>query len=132
MALLDDASWQSNIFLDGWTKGGAGDAPVLEPATGEELGRAGRASVDDVARASKRASEAQREWAALPYSARAAVLRRAGDLFQQYEEEISSWIIRESGGIPFKAGLEVHTAAEESYEAAGFYDQWIAAGSTAF
>jgi len=27
-------------------------------------------------------------------------------------------IVRESGGIPFKAGLEVHTAAEESYEAA--------------
>src|ERR1017187_4934167 len=113
MALLDDASWQSNIFLDGWTKGGAGGAPVLEPATGEELGRVGRASVEDVARASKRASEAQREWAALPHSARAAVLRRAGDLFQQYEEEISSWIIRESGGIPFKAGLEVHTRSEE-------------------
>jgi benzaldehyde dehydrogenase (NAD) len=118
MALLDDAQWQSNIFIGEWTKGGAGDAPVVEPATGEELGRVGRASVDDVALASKRTSEAQREWAALPHSARAAVLRRAGDLFQQHEEEISSWIIRESGGIPFKAGLEVHTAAEESYEAA--------------
>src|SRR5665213_3540971 len=118
MGLLDDAGWHSNIFLGEWIKGGAGDAAVIEPATGEELGRVGRASVEDVARASKRASEAQREWAALPHSARAAVLRRAGDLFQQYEEEISSWIVRESGGIPFKAGLEVHTAAEESYEAA--------------
>ena len=49
MALLDDASWQSNIFVGEWIKGGAGDAPVIEPATGEELGRIGRASVDDVA-----------------------------------------------------------------------------------
>jgi benzaldehyde dehydrogenase (NAD) len=49
MALLDDAKWQSNIFIGEWTKGGAGDAPVVEPATGEELGRIGRANVDDVA-----------------------------------------------------------------------------------
>ena len=118
MSLLDDAKWHSNIFLGEWTKGGAGDYSVIEPATGDELGRVGLASVEDVATASTRASEAQREWAALPHSARAAVLRRAGDLFQRHEEEISSWIVRESGGIPFKAGLEVHTAAEESYEAA--------------
>ena len=118
MGLLDDAGWHSKIFLGEWTKGGAGDAAVIEPATGEELARVGRANVEDVARASKRAHETQREWASLPHSARAAVLRRAGDLFNQYEEEIASWIVRESGGIPFKAGLEVHTAAEESYEAA--------------
>ena len=118
MGLLDDAGWQSNIFVGEWIKGGAGDDAVIEPATGEELGRYGRSSVEDVARASEIAAKAQREWAALPHSARAAVLRRAGDLFQKYEEEISSWIVRESGGIPFKAGLEVHTAAEESYEAA--------------
>jgi benzaldehyde dehydrogenase (NAD) len=118
VGLLDDAGWQSNIFVGEWIKGGAGDDAVIEPATGEELGRYGRSSVEDVARASEIAAKAQREWAALPHSARAAVLRRAGDLFQKYEEEISSWIVRESGGIPFKAGLEVHTAAEESYEAA--------------
>lgn len=118
MGLLDECSWQSNIFLGEWTQGGGGDGPVIEPATGETLGRFGSASVDDVAMASARAAEAQREWASRPHSARAAVLRTAGDLFQSNEEEISSWIVRESGGIPFKAGLEVHTAAEECYEAA--------------
>ncbi len=118
MGLLDNAGWHSKIFVGEWIKGGAGDAPVVEPATGEELGRTGRASVDDVATASSRAAIAQREWASLPYSARAAVLRRAGDLFTQHAEEISEWIVRESGGIGPKAGLEVHTAAEESYEAA--------------
>ena len=82
MGLLDDAGWQSNIFVGEWIKGGAGDDAVIEPATGEELGRFGRSCVEDVARASEIAAKAQLEWAALPHSARAAVLRRAGDLFQ--------------------------------------------------
>ena len=97
MALLDEAKWGSNIFLGGWTKGDGGDAPVMEPATGEELGRVGRAGVSDVAKASGVASSAQREWAALPYNQRAAVLRRAGDFFNENAEEISTWIVRESG-----------------------------------
>jgi benzaldehyde dehydrogenase (NAD) len=118
MGLLDDSNWHSKVFLDGWAKGGAGDASVVEPATGEELGRSGRASVDDVAVASQRARSAQKAWAGLPFNQRAAVLRKAGDLFQQHADEISSWIIRESGGIPPKAQLEVHVAAEECYEAA--------------
>lgn len=118
MGLIDDSSWPSNIFLGGWIKGGAGDAPVLEPATGETLGRIGIASVDDVAKASALAVEAQHEWALLPHSVRAAVLRRAGDLFQTNRDEILSWIIRESGSVALKAEAEVHAAAEESYEAA--------------
>ena len=28
MSFLDAASWQGKVFLNGWTKGGAGDAPV--------------------------------------------------------------------------------------------------------
>jgi benzaldehyde dehydrogenase (NAD) len=118
VALLDDGAWQGKIFIGEWIKGGAGDASVVEPATGDELGRFGRASVDDVAVASRRAIDSQREWASLPYSQRAAVLRKAGDLFNEHAEEISSWIVRESGGIGPKAGLEVHTAAEECFEAA--------------
>jgi benzaldehyde dehydrogenase (NAD) len=118
MALLDESTWRSNIFLGGWTKGDGGDASVIEPATGDELGRIGRAAISDVAKAGELASAAQREWAALPYNQRAAVLRRAGDLFNENAEEISTWIIRESGGIGPKAGLEVHVAAEECFEAA--------------
>ncbi|HQT99471.1 MAG TPA: benzaldehyde dehydrogenase [Acidimicrobiales bacterium] len=118
MGLLDTNEWHSNIFLDGWTKGGAGDAPVMEPATGKELGRVGRSDLSDVSRAAQRGAAAQKEWAALPYTARTAVLRRAGDLFNEHAAEISEWIMRESGGIGPKAGLEVHVAAEECFEAA--------------
>jgi benzaldehyde dehydrogenase (NAD) len=46
------------------------------------------------------------------------VLRRAGQLFLDHSEELSDWIVRESGGIGPKAGLEIQTAGEECFEAA--------------
>jgi benzaldehyde dehydrogenase (NAD) len=118
MAFLDGTQWRGNIFLDGWRPGGAGDAPVVEPATGEELARSGRASVADVAEASAVALASQSAWAERPFTERAAVLRRAGQLFLDNADELSEWIVRESGGIGPKAGLEIHIAAEECFEAA--------------
>jgi benzaldehyde dehydrogenase (NAD) len=118
MTFLDDAPWRANIFTGEWRAGGAGDAAVIEPATGTELARSGRASTDDVSEAAAAAVVAQREWASLPFTRRAAIMRRAGQIFEEQAEEISDWIIRESGGIGPKAGLEVHIAAEECFEAA--------------
>ncbi|RKS77147.1 benzaldehyde dehydrogenase (NAD) [Actinomadura pelletieri DSM 43383] len=120
MGLLDSVDWQGKIFKDGaWTAGRGGDYAVVEPATGAELGRMGQATPEDVAEAAASAARAQREWAALPHTARAAVLRRAGDLWQKHAEEISGWNIREVGAVPPVAGFGLHVAAEECYEAAG-------------
>ena len=78
MALLEGVAWEGKVFKSGaWTDGGGGTYPVVEPATGNELGAMGQADADDVAEAAASASEAQQEWAALPHTARAAVLRRA-------------------------------------------------------
>ncbi|MGH9082918.1 MAG: benzaldehyde dehydrogenase [Acidimicrobiales bacterium] len=119
MTWMDEKRWREQVFVGGdWVPGGAGTIPVIEPATGAELGRVGEAGSDDLARATARAAEAQRDWAQRPYTERTAVLRRAGDLWKEHAEEIDGWIIRESGGIPPKAQLETHTAAEECYEAA--------------
>ncbi|MCW2844117.1 MAG: benzaldehyde dehydrogenase [Nocardioides sp.] len=119
MGLLDAVDWQGKIFKAGaWCEGRGGDYPVIEPATGAELGRMGAASVEDVAEAAASAAEAQREWAALPYTARSAVLRRAGDLWGEHAEEISGWNVREVGAVPGMAGFALHVAAEECYEAA--------------
>ncbi len=55
--LLDGADWAGNIFVDGdWKPGSAGDGAIIEPATGAELGRTGRAGPDDVTAASASAS----------------------------------------------------------------------------
>ena len=118
MSFLDGAAWQGNISSDGWRPGGAGDAAVIEPATGQSLGRSGRASVADVAAASDTAVAAQGAWAALPFTARAAILRKAGQLFNEHAAELAGWVVRESGGIQPKADLELHVAAEECFEAA--------------
>ncbi len=110
--------WTGKIFIEKWTDGGGGSAPIVEPATGQELGVSGRASVSDVALASSVGRSAQVDWANTAFSARAAVLRRAGQLFEEHAEEITQWNMRESGAIGPKSGLEVHIAAQECYEAA--------------
>jgi benzaldehyde dehydrogenase (NAD) len=118
MTLMDTGTWDGLVFSDGWTQAGGGDAPVVEPATGKELARTGIAGPDDVARATKRAAEAQREWAAAGFEERAAVVRRAAALFEEHAADIEGWIVRETGAVPPKAQLETHVAAQESYEAA--------------
>ena len=118
MSLLDASLWEGKIYLNGWRDGGAGTAASVEPATGDTLGTYGVASVEDVHEAAAVAAAAQKEWAARKPEERAAVLRRAGALWEEHAEEIQSWIVRESGGIGPKAGLETHIAANECYEAA--------------
>ncbi|MEO5663134.1 MAG: benzaldehyde dehydrogenase [Nocardioides sp.] len=118
-SLLTDGDWSGKIHLDGWRDGGGGRADVLEPATGRTIGTVGVASADDVRLAAEKAAAAQRGWAETNPEDRAAILRRAGDLWHQHEAEIADWIVRESGSVGLKAGLEIHTAAQECYEAAG-------------
>ncbi len=117
MTLLDPTVWTDSIASGGWVQASGGTRAVVEPATGAELGRAGAADVSDVERATGLAVEAQREWAALPHTERARVLRRAGDLWTANADEVSQWLIRESGSIPGKAAFEVHVAEQECYEA---------------
>jgi benzaldehyde dehydrogenase (NAD) len=119
MSLLDPAEWAGSIFDGRWAKPAGGDAPVIEPATGKELGRIGVASTEDLAKAGAAAAAAQRGWAGTSHEERAAVLRRAGSLFEQHASEIEDWIVRETGAVPPKAALETHIAAQECYEAAG-------------
>jgi benzaldehyde dehydrogenase (NAD) len=117
MSLLG-TSWHGTVFSDGWAKPDGGDAAVIAPATGEEIGRIGVASPADVARAAEIAAAAQEKWAATPYTERAKVLRRAGHLWEVHAGEVGEWLVREAGSIPPKAGVETGTAAQECYEAA--------------
>ena len=97
MSLLQESDWRGKIFSDGWTTGSGAAYPVVSPATGETLGEMGMATPADVSRAAARAVDAQRAWADAPYTERAAVLRRAGDLWHRHEEEITGWLMRETG-----------------------------------
>src|SRR5689334_11693699 len=118
MAFLDESTWRGKVFSGGWRAAAGGQAPVIEPATGAELGRTGIASPADVAAATAAAAAAQPGWAATPHTERAALLRRAGDIWKANAAEIEQWNIRESGKIPPAAQFETHVATEEVYEAA--------------
>jgi benzaldehyde dehydrogenase (NAD) len=104
--LLDEATWTGRIFSDGWV-----DAPETsentEPATGEMLGTAGAGNAEAVAKAAASAAEAQREWAATPFTERVAVVRRAGEVLERHRAELIRWLVREGGAIPPKADNEI-------------------------
>ena len=117
-SLLNDGEWSTRIRLDTWCEGRGGKAAVIEPATGRSLGTVGLAAPQDVHRGAGIAAAAQRDWAATPPEERAALLRRAGDLWTVHAAEVAEWLVREAGSVRLKADLEVHTAAQECYEAA--------------
>ena len=118
MPLLDGTTWQSKIYSTGWVDGSGEPYPVVSPATGEQLATMGLATAADVHHAAAAAVAAQRDWAAESYSERAAVLRRAGDLWHANAEEITGWLMRETGAIGPFGGFQIMTSAEECYEAA--------------
>jgi benzaldehyde dehydrogenase (NAD) len=111
MSLLDPKTWQSRTLS-------GPEHPVTEPATGDTLGTVTLATAADVEAAAGAARAAQGEWARAPHFVRAAVLRKAGDLFAAHAEELREWLVRESGSVPGKADFELHVAAQECYEAA--------------
>jgi benzaldehyde dehydrogenase (NAD) len=117
MALMDDGVWRGKIYSDGWTSTGT-EAAVTDKATGKELSRIGIAGPDDVRRAAQVAKQAQPAWAATPHTARAAILRKAADIWLANAADIEWWGIRESGKIPGAMGFETHNSTEEIYEAA--------------
>jgi benzaldehyde dehydrogenase (NAD) len=117
--LIDEAAFRGRIHIDGeWVIGGGGELASIAPATGETIATVGLASAADVARAAAGAAKAQKAWAATPHPARAAVLRRAAQLWEAHAEEIMGWNIREVGAIPPLAGFALHVTAAECYEAA--------------
>ncbi|OKH94744.1 aldehyde dehydrogenase family protein [Streptomyces uncialis] len=94
------------------------DHQVVEPATGAPLATLRLAAPGDVPGATARALAAQPGWAAAPHTRRAAVLRRAGDLFAAHTDELRDWLVREAGAVPGMADFELRVAAQECYEAA--------------
>lgn len=106
------------LLDEDFVRGTGGTHPVVEPATGETLGHVGIATPDDVATAAIAAAKAQRDWARRKPAERAAVLRRAGELWETHAAEVQDWIVREAGSTRPKAGIETEMAAGICFEAA--------------
>jgi benzaldehyde dehydrogenase (NAD) len=118
VALLEGSAWQGKIYTNGWSDGSGEAYAVVSPSTGEQLATMGNATAADVSKAAARAVEAQRSWAALPHHERASILRRAGDLWHANAEEISGWLMRETGAIGPFCDFQITTSGGHCYEAA--------------
>lgn len=118
MNFLDPGLWAGRIHSGGWLTGDGGSHDVREPATGLTLGTVGHATPAQVRAAATEAARAQRPWAQATPQTRATVLRRAAELFGEHADEISDWLVRESGGTRLKADREIAAARAECLEAA--------------
>ena len=121
--LMDQQVWTGKIFTGEWVSSAGGEYQSIEPSTGATLGTVGRANADDVKRSAENAAEAQKAWASVPFSQRARVLRRAGQLREENAADIRQWIVREAGSVVPKADFELHAAANECYEASALASQ---------
>src|SRR5487761_1986778 len=122
LPFLDTGHWDGKLFLGGWNAAKT-TLDIVEPGSGARLTRVGMASTQDVGEAAKRAKAAQAGWVALPFEERAGIFRKAAAIVLREAELISSWIVRETGGIPPKAGVELHMAQGILLEAAALLTQ---------
>lgn len=96
------------IFVAGEWREGAGETlSNICPWDESTIFEMACATSDDVDEACRAAVDAQREWAALPPSARAAKMLAIGDILESRKDEIAQWIVREVGGTQVKAALEL-------------------------
>ncbi|MCY3815754.1 MAG: NAD-dependent succinate-semialdehyde dehydrogenase [Gammaproteobacteria bacterium] len=101
-----------NLYIDGNWRKTAGDLPVLNPATEEEIGRLPHAERSDLDDALEAAGKGFRVWSKTPPVERANVLLRAAALMRERQEEIATAITAEHGKPLPQARLEVIRGCE--------------------
>ncbi len=92
----------------------------IDPYTGKTLATIKMADKNDLDAAFVKAKEAQVAWSAAMPSERAAVMRRAVEIFDARHDEIIDWLIHESGSTRIKAEIELGSARNITEEAATF------------
>jgi benzaldehyde dehydrogenase (NAD) len=105
-------------FLREWRPGTGEARDVREPATGRHLLTLPGSTPDDVARAAAAAKQAQPAWAATSYAERAAILRRAAEVYETHREELGTWTQRETGAVHNKMHHEQNFTVGELNAAA--------------
>lgn len=95
-----------------WVGSRNGDViEVINPATGEAVDTAPRASVEDAREAIDVAEQAFAVWSEWPQAKRADVLRRSVALFRMHEKELANLLTREQGKPIREAVLEIRRFA---------------------
>ena len=101
-------------FIDGkWQKSEKGETyDVINPATEEILGKASKASENDVNKALKSAEKGLEIWRKTPPWERAKVIRKIADLMRERSDVLAKWLTLEVGKPLAEAAGEVGGAAD--------------------
>jgi RHH-type proline utilization regulon transcriptional repressor/proline dehydrogenase/delta 1-pyrroline-5-carboxylate dehydrogenase len=109
LAVLERRHWRATPTLGG---GAAAEAVVSPFDRALTVGEVASATAADVDRAVRAASTAQHQWDLRGGAARAVLLDRAADAFEQHRDELLSLCIREAGKTLPDAVLEVREAVD--------------------
>lgn len=100
-------------FINGrFSDASAAEIDVINPATGQLLGRIPESTSDDVNAAVEAAKTAQVEWEKLPAITRANYLREISAKVRKHRVELADVIVREQGKVRGLAQVEVDFTAD--------------------
>ncbi|GBR11139.1 benzaldehyde dehydrogenase [Asaia spathodeae] len=119
---LESSHLEGCLFTGEWETR-ALTAAVVEPATGATLAKIALADPDQVTQSAKRASSAQKLWAATDPAERALVLAKAAALLESHAAEAAHWLVREGGGAQLKANFEIAVTVKALWLAATLPEQ---------
>ena len=116
---LIEKTWEGRVFGAEWRSAAGGLLDVLEPATGRHAHqrRQCRPPPTCAGRPPKRAPRSPAGQRRLTRSAPRSCARPPA-CSEDNQEELIPWIARETGGIPAKAGFEIHMVTEILYRSA--------------
>ena len=100
------------LRIGGESVAGAADADILNPATGQLLGRGAIASPEQIQAALDATAAAQPGWAATPVQQRAAILQKAAAILREAVDDLALTMTLEQGKPLEQAHLEVLLSAE--------------------
>src|SRR5271170_2178258 len=113
---FEEASMYSDVslFIDGnWTKAAAGRTiPVVNPATGEDIGTVAHADKSDLDRALEAADKGFRVWRKISAFDRSKIMRKAANLLRDRADAIAPLLTLEQGKTLPEAKGEILAAAD--------------------
>jgi aldehyde dehydrogenase (NAD+) len=109
-------------YINGFWRAGSLGSKLsdTDPYSGEVLAEIIECNQSDLDEAYRTAAKAQTAWSATAPAARAAVMLRAVSILDARHDEVTDWIIRESGGTRLKAEAEFQSTRWITLEAASF------------
>jgi succinate-semialdehyde dehydrogenase/glutarate-semialdehyde dehydrogenase len=103
-----------SLHIDGqWRAGARGRSlPVLNPATGDQIGKVARAETTDLDQALAAAAKGFKAWKAVPADGRYKALRKAAEIIRSRVEEIAPLLTMEQGKPLIEAKGETMLAGD--------------------